>query len=261
MVDGNSGGGVRRNSDKVSYSSRVNGRGASRGPRGDSGIDAISTAVVGRPTRVIVSVEPVEERRRVLNALSRFQGLEVYAPDSLDFQSIIVAPNYDYAIVWYQALEKMRDSDATALVRLSRSAKVIVALTSDRMLEAAKVLHLADAWLFTDSLLDRLGLLVGLSDSGYTVVPSSVGNDFGLDGLRGQLLETLQQPERLVLEALGQGSTNRDIAAELGMSEPQTKALVRSILGKMRFRNRTEAAVFMARRRSRGIEVMERRAS
>jgi DNA-binding NarL/FixJ family response regulator len=192
---------------------------------------------------VIVSVEPADERSRVLKALSRFQGLDVYAPDSLDFQAIMAAPNYDYAIVWYQALEKMRDSDATALVRLSRSAKVIVALTSDRMLEAAKVLHLADAWLFTDGLLDRLGLLVGLSDSGYTVVPASVGNDFGLDGLRSQLLDSLQQPERQVLKALGQGSTNRDIASELGMSEPQTKAVVRSILGKMRFRNRTEAAV------------------
>ncbi len=221
----------------------------------------IANGIAGRRTRVIVSIDPSEQRNKVLDAMSRFQGLDVYAPECLDFQTIISAPNYDYAIVWYQALEKMRDSDATALVRLSRSAKIIVALTSDRMLEAAKVLHLADAWLFTDRLLDRLGLLVGLSDSGYTVVPSTVGNDFGLDGLRGQLLETLDPSERQVFEALGQGSTNRDIAAALGMSEPQTKAVVRSILGKMRFRNRTEAAVFMARRRDDAITGLARRAS
>lgn len=255
-MDGASrGDGVGRNANTV------RGNGASVGANGGSGDAAISTAVVGRPTRVIVSVEPIEERKRILNALSRFQGLDLHAPESLDFHAIISAPNYDYAIVWYQALEKMRDSDATALVRLSRSAKIIVALTSDRMLDAAKVLHLADAWLFTDGLLDRLGLLVGLSDSGYTVVPSTVGNDFGVDGLRGQLLATLLEPERQVLEALGQGFTNRDIAAELGMSEPQTKAVVRSILGKMRFRNRTEAAVFMARRRGADVEQMARRAS
>jgi len=221
----------------------------------------ITNGIAGRPTRVIVSIDPSEQRNKVLDALSRFQGLEVFAPECLDFQTIVSAPNYDYAIVWYQALEKMRDSDATALVRLSRSAKIIVALTSGRMLEAAKVLHLADAWLFTDRLLDRLGLLVGLSDSGYTVVPSTVGNDFGLDGLRGQLLETLDQSERQVFEALGQGSTNRDIATTLGMSEPQTKAVVRSILGKMRFRNRTEAAVFMARRRDDAMTGLARRAS
>jgi len=223
--------------------------------------EAISSAIIGRSVRVIVSIEPFDERRRVLSALSRFRGLDVHSADAIDLNSIITAPSYDYAIVWYQALEKMRDSDATALVRLSRSAKVIVALTSDRMLEAARVLHLADAWLFTDGLLDRLGLLVGLSDSGYTVIPSTIGSDFGLDGLRGQLMENLQEPERDVLNALGQGYTNRDIAARLGMSEPQTKAVVRSILGKMRFRNRTEAAVFMARRYGESLEGHKRRAS
>lgn len=240
---------------------RITGNGVSDGVDERSSMNSISTSVVGRPTRVIVSVEPADERTRVLDALSRFQGLDVNIQENLDLQSIVAAPNYDYAIVWYQALEKMRDSDATALVRLSRSAKVIVALTSDRMLDAAKVLHLADAWLFTDGFLDRLGLLVGLSDSGYTVVPASIGSDFGLDGLRGQLLETLQPSEHRVLNALGQGFTNRDIALELDMSEPQTKAVVRSILGKMRFRNRTEAAVFMARRRSGNGERLERRAS
>jgi DNA-binding NarL/FixJ family response regulator len=237
-----------------------NGNGPLAKHAGHRSGDAIATAVAGRLTRVIVSIEPSGDRRRVLDALSRFRGLDLHSPDNLDFQTIVSGPSYDYAIVWYEVLEKMRDTDATTLVRLSRSAKVIVALSSDRMLEAAKVLHLADAWLFTDGPLDRLGLLVGLSDSGYTVVPSKIGNDFGLDGLRGQLLDTLLPRERDVLDALGHGATNRDIAKELDMSEPQTKAAVRSILGKMRFRNRTEAAVFMARRRSDAAEGFERRA-
>lgn len=253
MVDGSRGVGFGRSAHEAN-----SGNGTASPGRA---LDAISNGIVGRPTRVIVAVEPLEQRTKVLDALSRFQQLDVHAQGSLDFQTIISAPNFDYAIVWYQALEKMRDSDATALVRLSRSAKIIVALTSDRLLEAAKVLHLADAWLFTDRLLDRLGLLVGLSDSGYTVVPSSVGNDFGLDGLRGRLLKTLDDAELQVLDALGHGSTNRDIAADLGMSEPQTKAVVRSILGKMRFRNRTEAAVFMARRRDDSSVRYARRAS
>lgn len=255
MVDASEGGGVRRDLRKT------NGNGVTDRRNDGSSAAAIASSVIGRPTRVIVAVEPVEERARLLRALSQFQGLDVHAPESVNFQATIAARSYDYAIVWYQALEKLRDTDATALVRLSRHAKIIVALTSDCMLDAAKVLHLADAWLFTDGPLDRLGLLVGLSDSGYTVVPSSIGNDFGLDGLRGQLLDALQQPERLVLDALGRGFTNRDIAVELGMSEPQTKAVVRSILGKMRFRNRTEAAVFMARRRGRDAEGLQRRAS
>lgn len=254
MVDGNRGGGFGR-------SSGYKANGGNKAVASGGAVDAISNGIVGRPTRVIVAVEPLEQRTKVLDALSHFQQLDVHALGSLDFQTIVSAPNFDYAIVWYQALEKMRDSDATTLVRLSRSAKIIVALTSDCLLEAANVLHLADAWLFTDRLLNRLGLLVGLSDSGYTVVPSSVGNDFGLDGLRGQLLETLDDAELQVLDALGRGSTNRNIAADLGMSEPQTKAVVRSILGKMRFRNRTEAAVFMARRGDDASAGFARRAS
>jgi DNA-binding NarL/FixJ family response regulator len=251
----------RMDSENRRETSKTNGSGGPSEAANGARADTVSTTVVGRTTRVVVSVEPADERSRVLDALSRFQGLDVHAVENLDFQAVIAAPNYDYAIVWYQALEKMRDADATALVRLSRSAKVIVALSSDRILDAAKVLHLADAWLFTDGLLDRLGLLVGLSDSGYTVVPSIIGNDFGLDGLRGDLMETLHSSERQVLGALGQGCTNRDIAVELKMSEPQTKALVRSILGKMRFRNRTEAAVFIARRHNLDANRIERRAS
>lgn len=253
MVDASRSGDIRRDS------ARTNGSTKPDGQNGRSA--AVASSIIGRPIRVIVAVEPADERAALLRALARFQGIDVHAPESPDFQAMIAARTYDYAIVWYHALEKLRDTDATALVRLSRNAKIIVALTSDRMLDAAKVLHLADAWLFTDGPLERLGLLVGLSDSGYTVMPSSMGNDFGLDGLRGQLLDALQQPERRVLDALGRGSTNRDIAVELGMSEPQTKAVVRSILGKMRFRNRTEAAVFMARRRGRDGEALQRRAS
>lgn len=214
--------------------------------------DAISAQTktrYGRPTRVLVSIGPVLERERMLNALGHFPNFEVKLVNGLDFAPNADAQRTDYLIVWYEALQKLRETDANAFVKVSRYARVIIALRSDRLLEAASTLHLADAWLFTDLVLDQIGMLVGLSDSGYTIVPSGVGNDFGLDHLRFELLQNLGSEERLVLEELGIGQSNRDIAARLEISEPQTKAIVRNILGKLHFRNRTEAAVFIARHR------------
>lgn len=215
--------------------------------------DAISAQTksrYGRPTRILVSIGPAAERERMLNALGHFPNFEAKIVSGLDFAPNTDAQRTDYLIVWYEALQKLRETDANAFVKVSRYARVIIALRSDRLLEAASTLHLADAWLFTDLVLDQIGMLVGLSDSGYTVVPSGVGNDFGLDHLRFELLQKLEAEERLVLEELGIGQSNRDIAARLRISEPQTKAIVRNILGKLHFRNRTEAAVFIARRRS-----------
>ena len=213
----------------------------------EDAIAAQTRARYGRPTRILMSVAPPLERERMETALSHFPNFAVETVRGLDFAAISDAHRADYLIVWFESLQKLRETDANAFVKVSRYARVIIALTSDRLLEAASTLHLADAWLFTDLVLDQIGMLVGLSDSGYTVVPSDIGNDFGLDSLRLQLLYKLDSIERRTLNELGIGHSNRDIAERLQISEPQTKAIVRNILGKLHFRNRTEAAVFIAR--------------
>jgi DNA-binding NarL/FixJ family response regulator len=214
----------------------------------ESAIMAQGRTRYGRPTRILLSVGPTAEREKMLAAFEMLPNFEVKTVKGLDFTSIEDAYRTDYLIVWFEGLQKLRETDANAFVKLSRRARVIIALSSDRLLEAASTLHLADAWLFTDMVLDQIAMLVGLSDSGYTIVPARVGNDFGLDNLRCQLMHKLDDSERLVLDQLGVGNSNRDISLRLEISEPQTKAIVRNILSKLHFRNRTEAAVFMARR-------------
>lgn len=226
----------------------------------ESAIMAQGRARYGRPTRVLLSVGPAAEREKMLTAFGFLPNFDVKTIKGLDFTSIEDSYRTDYLIVWFENLQKLRDSDANAFVKVSRRARVIIALSSDRLLEAASTLHLADAWLFTDMVLDQIGMLVGLSDSGYTIVPAGVGNDFGLDNLRCQLMYKLDDAERLVLDQLGVGNSNRDISVQLEISEPQTKAIVRNILSKLHFRNRTEAAVFMARRQGGGQERTARAA-
>ena len=53
--------------------------------------------------------------------------------------------------------------------------------------------------------------------------------------------------EREVLEGLGRGLSNRDLAAELYVSEKTVKTHVSSILAKLRVRDRTQAALFALR--------------
>lgn len=74
-----------------------------------------------------------------------------------------------------------------------------------------------------------------------------------LDRLRGKdedpRLAKLSEQERRVLELIAEGMTNRQIGAELFLAEKTVKNYVSSLLGKMGFSRRTEAAVYATRSR------------
>ena len=59
----------------------------------------------------------------------------------------------------------------------------------------------------------------------------------------------LSARELEVLELLGRGLRNREIAERLVVSEATAKTHVRHVLEKLRLRNRAEAAAFAARAR------------
>ena len=60
-------------------------------------------------------------------------------------------------------------------------------------------------------------------------------------------LALLSPQERRVLELIGQGLTNREIGSELFLAEKTVKNYVSSLLAKLGFERRTQAALFIAR--------------
>lgn len=63
-------------------------------------------------------------------------------------------------------------------------------------------------------------------------------------GGRAPVLDGLSEREREVLVLVGQGSTNREIAQELYISEHTVKVHLRAILNKLNLRNRQQAAAY-----------------
>ena len=66
-------------------------------------------------------------------------------------------------------------------------------------------------------------------------------------GRREEQVDPLSGQERRVLALVALGKTNREIAAEIQLSEKTVKNYVSSILNKLRMHRRSEAAAFVAR--------------
>lgn len=77
--------------------------------------------------------------------------------------------------------------------------------------------------------------------------------------LSGGQLKTnaLNEQEKKVLALIGEGKTNREIAAELYLSEKTVRNYVSIILSKLNLSNRAQAAAFSTRQRMTGFELKD----
>jgi DNA-binding NarL/FixJ family response regulator len=67
-------------------------------------------------------------------------------------------------------------------------------------------------------------------------------------------LAQLTSQERKILLLVAEGKTNKEIAAEVFLSDKTVKNYVSSILGKLNLERRAQAAAYMARLRGGGSE-------
>jgi DNA-binding NarL/FixJ family response regulator len=77
-------------------------------------------------------------------------------------------------------------------------------------------------------------------------IQESVVNGLTHEDISDPLLDTLSPQERRVLHLIGQGLTNRQIGEELFLAEKTVKNYVSSLLAKLGFERRTQAALYLA---------------
>lgn len=153
----------------------------------------------------------------------------------------------DAILIGLQQFTALRENEPMVYLRLSRRSRIVVVLSSRELLDAAHILAFADAWVFEDINVDRINELLDLGLEGHCLMPKQFLSRLGVDEIRLTLLPRLSEPEFETLRLLGQGLNNRTIAGQLNLSEAVIKSMVRSVLSKLHFRNRTEAGVFAAR--------------
>jgi DNA-binding NarL/FixJ family response regulator len=153
----------------------------------------------------------------------------------------------DAILIGVQQFAALRENEPMVYLRLSRRSRIVVVLSSRELLDAAHILAFADAWVFQDINADRINELIDLGLEGHCLLPKQFLSRLGVDEIRLTLLPRLSDVEYETLLLLGQGLNNRTIADRLDLSEAVIKSMVRSVLSKLHFRNRTEAGVFAAR--------------
>jgi len=130
------------------------------------------------------------------------------------------------------------------------SPPVILVLQLDELQDALALLHLCHGIVFWESEIEKLASMIVVALDGYSAAPAALLPDLVTDRVRVGLIERLTPIELRALELLGSALSNRAIAERLEISEPVAKSLVRTVLTKLRLKNRTEAAVLVARWRS-----------
>jgi DNA-binding NarL/FixJ family response regulator len=128
-----------------------------------------------------------------------------------------------------------------------KTAKVILVLREAQVMDALDYIDLCDGFLFIDRQPERLHEVIDLAVQGYCLFPRTLLSVLASRHLRLDILPTLSEGEAEVLSLLGQGLTNKFIAQRLGIRDSTVKNLVRSVLRRMHFRNRTEAGIFAFR--------------
>lgn len=158
---------------------------------------------------------------------------------------------FDIAIVDVPTIRASQRRARRARPELPSSpAAIILMLGLDELPEALALLHLCHGIVFWDSDPDKLSSMIIVALDGYSAAPSGLLPDLVTDRVRVGLIGRLTEIELQALELLGDALSNRGIAQRLDISEPVAKSLVRTVLTKLRLKNRTEAAVLVARWRS-----------
>jgi DNA-binding NarL/FixJ family response regulator len=203
--------------------------------------------------RALVAITAAEVREGVLRAAGSAVEVMRISADADDAMQALDSDSAEFDITiadvsTLRALQRRMRRGRTG----SRwpSPPVILVLQLAELQDALALLHLCHGIVFWENDVDKLASMIVVALDGYSAAPSALLPDLVTDRVRVGLIERLAPVELRALELLGSALSNRAIAERLQISEPVAKSLVRTVLTKLRLKNRTEAAVLVARWRS-----------
>ena len=193
------------------------------------------------------------------------QGLRAMLNLESDIQVVGVANNGQVAIQQVEALEPdvilmdirmpvMDGREATRIIsQRFPEIKVLVVSTFDEDDYIAHSIKAgAKGYLLKDMPVEELAQAIRLVDRGYSqmapglmekMFDSMVSNQNDIETERPELVE-LTAREIDVLNLIGTGSTNREIAQQLYIAEGTVKSHVTHILNRLNLRNRSQIAIY-----------------
>ena len=194
--------------------------------------------------RVLVLDDHEVVRRGICDILERAEGVEVVA----EAASVAQAVRRVDAVRPDVLLSDLRLPDGTGLdviahVRAHHPATRTVVLTSYDDSEAKAAAASAGADAFVPKSAGAAQLVDAVRDA-------ASGRERGqhIDVLEDATIAALTPTERAVVEAVGAGRTNKEIAASMGIAEKTVKNHVTSILAKMGLRRRTQVVAWATQR-------------
>lgn len=205
------------------------------------------------PIRVLIVDDHPIVRQGLRTYLSSRAGLEVVGEASGGGEAVAEAARLQPDVVLLD-LVMPRGGGVDAIRRLREAGERprVVVLTSfagdDQVVDAVRAG--ASAYLLKDVPPSELEAAIRLVHGGGVLLdPTVVGSVMAEVARAGPApgLDELTARERQVLALLAQGRSNRELAAELYVSEKTVKTHVSSILAKLRLADRTQAALFAVR--------------
>jgi len=211
---------------------------------------------MSEPIRVLIADDHAVLREGLRSFLELQDGIEIVGDAADGAEAVELAERLRPAVVLMDlVMPKLDGVEAMRALRERVPETRVIILTSyiddERLLPAIRAG--AAGYLLKNAEPQELARAIRTADAGEALIDPSVAarlverlaDDESHDGF-----ENLTAREREVLELIGRGFSNKRIAAELGVAEKTVKTHVTHVLGKLGVADRTQAALYAAKRRS-----------
>jgi DNA-binding NarL/FixJ family response regulator len=209
-----------------------------------------------RPLRLLVVDDHEVVRQGLVSLLDRRDGFEVVAQAGTVAESIATASRFEPDVVIMDVrLPDGSGIEACREIRAARPETRVVMLTSypDEEAVLSAIIAGASGYLLKQirgrelvSALEAVGRGESLLDSAVTEKVLERVRRVASGSATDELAELTSQ-ERKILLLVADGKTNKEIAAEVFLSDKTVKNYVSSILSKLNLQRRAQAAAFVAK--------------